>query len=108
MSDHLLSTSSQTAVTSDFADDPDFHELLEMFAESISEHRREFETSHRDGDIQQLQALAHKLKGAGGGYGFPEMTTLAAELETACKSDDRPLIDVRVPVLLDYLSRIQI
>jgi HPt (histidine-containing phosphotransfer) domain-containing protein len=98
----------QTAVISGFADDPDFQDLLEMFAESISRQRQELEASHRDGDVQQLQALAHTLKGAGGGYGFPEMTTLAAELENACKSDDRPLVDVRVPVLLDYLGRIRI
>lgn len=98
----------QTAVVSDFADDPDFHELLELFAESISRHCQELEASHRDGDVRQLQALAHKLKGAGGGYGFPEMTTLAAELENACKSNDGTLVDVRVPVLLDYLSRIRI
>ena len=98
----------QTAVVSEFADKPDFQDLLELFAESINQHRQELEASHRDGDVRQMQALAHKLKGAGGGYGFPELTTLAAELETACKSDDGPLVDLRVPILLDYLSRIRI
>ena len=36
----------------------------------------------QEGNSAQLRKLAHQLKGAAGGYGFPTITASAAELET--------------------------
>jgi len=39
----------------------------------------------REGDLQQLRELAHRLKGSGGLYGFDSVTDLAAKLEAGLK-----------------------
>ncbi len=96
------------SIQSDFADDPDFREILEMFAEAIPEKQRDLQSSCRDGDIEQLRISAHQLKGAGGGYGFPDLTKLSAALEDACKADDFSRIDETFDELLDYLDRITV
>jgi signal transduction histidine kinase/CheY-like chemotaxis protein len=43
------------------------------------------------GDFETIRSMAHKTKGTGAGYGFPDLTTLGAALEQAAKeqrSDD--------------------
>ena len=37
---------------------------------------------------QRLQRLAHQLKGAGGGYGYPSLTEAAKILEDTAKAKD--------------------
>lgn len=106
MSDPLNNTQTQEPVRSEFGDDPDFAELLEMFADSIVEKRQALTVAAQANDTDQLRTLAHQLKGAGGGYGFPGLTTVAAELESVCKENDETQIESHTEQLLDYLSRI--
>ena len=100
--------SSRMVVVSDFADDPEYRELLELFIESISNIQRELQAAFTNADIDRLLTLAHQLKGSGGGHGFPEMTALAAELQEACQFPDGQCIEQRLHALLDYLSRISL
>ncbi|MCH7808918.1 MAG: Hpt domain-containing protein [Planctomycetes bacterium] len=37
-------------------------------------------------DFEALRGAAHQLKGSGGGYGYPILTELAAELERFAQS----------------------
>jgi signal transduction histidine kinase/DNA-binding response OmpR family regulator len=41
------------------------------------------------GEIEELRRLAHQLKGAGAGYGFPQITETAARVESLIKSSER-------------------
>ena len=40
-----------------------------------------------DGDFDALRTAAHKLKGCGGGYGYPVLTERAGELEQHAKAE---------------------
>ena len=40
------------------------------------------------GASDELQTPAHRLKGDGGSYGYPDLTRTAAELETVCGRRD--------------------
>jgi HPt (histidine-containing phosphotransfer) domain-containing protein len=40
------------------------------------------------GRREELQRLAHRLKGAGGSYGYPELTEAARGLEVAARAGD--------------------
>jgi signal transduction histidine kinase/CheY-like chemotaxis protein/HPt (histidine-containing phosphotransfer) domain-containing protein len=51
----------------------------------------------RSGDVEELRRLAHQLKGAGSGFGFPAITETAARLEASMKSET-DLNDVHVGV----------
>jgi HPt (histidine-containing phosphotransfer) domain-containing protein len=81
-------TQTSGPIFSDFASDPDFEDLLEMFAETVGERRVLLQQQFRDGSVDEMRVTAHQLKGAGGGYGFDGLSSVAAELEQACKEND--------------------
>ncbi len=99
----------QTAgpVFSDFADDPDFEDLLQMFAETIEERSGLLQQQFREGSVDAMRMTAHQLKGAGGGYGFDGLTAVAAELEQACKENDINRVGNALDSVLEYMSRIR-
>jgi len=97
-----------TTVFSEFASDPEYRELLEMFAEALPERRRCLSDTFRTGNSEELRVLAHQLKGAGGGFGFPELTNRAASLETACREGNPQAVADALEQLLAFMSRIAI
>jgi CheY-like chemotaxis protein len=70
-------------IVSTFQDDPEMAELVEMFVGSLPERVTALENTHAAGDLADLARTAHQLKGAGGGYGFLQITEAAERLETA-------------------------
>jgi HPt (histidine-containing phosphotransfer) domain-containing protein len=58
------------------------------------------------GDFEEARRLGHVLKGAGGGYGFDEITRLGAEIERSAARGE----DVRGPVeeLAEYLEFVEV
>lgn len=72
-------------IRSIYEDDPDMLEIVREFAAELPGRAESLENYLRDGDHEELQRLAHQLKGAGGGYGFTAVTEVAASLEQALK-----------------------
>ena len=101
-----LENETLTPVYSDFSDDPDYSELLNFFVEALPERFASLLELQERGEIESLRELAHQLKGAGGGYGFPGLTEAARELESACKESNEDLINERLDQLTAYMSRI--
>lgn len=93
-------------VHSEFADDPEYREILQLFAEALPERCRSLVEAFRDGNTAELGTLAHQLKGAGGGFGFRELTERATTLEQACRDRDLPAIAPCLDAVLDYMQRI--
>lgn len=83
MSNH--NTTSLTPLRSDFADDPEMNELVEFFVGELDDRVNALTTACSGQDWDTLRQLAHQLKGAGGGYGFPAITDAAASLEDTLK-----------------------
>jgi HPt (histidine-containing phosphotransfer) domain-containing protein len=92
-------------IRSEFADDPDFQELIEMFCEGLADRRRELRSAFESGEVDRLRVTAHQLKGSGGGYGFRELSDLARHLEAACKTNAAE-IETRLDEILDHVDRI--
>ena len=69
------------ALVSEFADDPDMAELVEMFVAELGDRIQALEKAFADRDFNELQRFAHQLKGSAGGYGFSPITDKAAILE---------------------------
>ncbi len=90
---------SAPVLRSQFADDPEMRDLVDRFAGTLEESGAEMREAQRAGDHARLRALAHQLKGAGGGYGYPAITVAAANLERAALSGD----EVALARLLDEL-----
>ena len=94
-------------IRSEFAEDPDFRDLLEAFVEAIPERRRLLAELHRSGSLEELGRQAHQVKGAGGGYGFPQISAAGADLQHACRAQDAVRIEQALTRLLDLLGRVE-
>lgn len=63
-------------------------ELVDFFVTELHERVNKITDAWSSGETESLRSLAHQLKGAGGGYGFPTITESAATLEAAILSGD--------------------
>ena len=59
-------------------------------------------------DFEAICFTAHGIKGAGGGYGFPEISRLGASMEESARQHDAAAIGALVASLEEYLARIEI
>ena len=95
-------------VTSVTISDPEIAPLVPEFLE----HRRDEVTMFRDaliaGDYQRIQSAAHKLKGTGRGYGFPELSRLGGELERAAHEQDAGTMTRLIDELDAYLVDLRV
>ena len=105
MNTHSASDGS-APVYSTFADDPDYTDILNVFVEGVPQRIQSLKKMYEGQQIAELECLAHQLKGAGGGYGFPGVSETATNLESACQSSDLEAISARLDELTAYLSRI--
>lgn len=104
----VTTSNSGAPIHSEFADDEDFAELLQIFGDAIPEKRTLLEQSYQSQNWEQLQSTSHQLKGAGGGYGFPGLSEVAARLEQACKDKDEAAIKLGIEEIIDYLGQISV
>lgn len=89
------SPASVEPLTSDFADDPDMVEIIEMFIDGLSDRIESITTAFEDRNFTTVSGIAHQLKGAAGGYGYPSLSELAFEVEHLAKqnADDAQIED---------------
>ncbi len=77
---------SRDTLLSEFADDPDMQELVELFVNELPERVAVLRIGLESNALEQVQRVAHQLKGASGGYGFPLIGDCAARVESAVKT----------------------
>ena len=75
---------------SEYADDEDMGELIELFVQDLRDDMRKIQVALTDGDLECLGVLAHQLKGSAGSYGFPRLTEQADRLESCVRSGVDP------------------
>jgi CheY-like chemotaxis protein len=75
-------------LVSTLGEDEEMRELVEGFTERLGERCTEIEHAVQVGDRTLIAALAHRLKGSAGGYGFPAITEAAGALEQAAKTGE--------------------
>jgi HPt (histidine-containing phosphotransfer) domain-containing protein len=68
------------------ADDPDVLDLVIQFVEGLSQRADEFRQAFEQLDWDRLVRIAHQLKGAGGSYGYRDLSRLAREAEDAFRA----------------------
>ena len=72
-------------IVSEFADDPDMAEIVVEFVDGLMDRFASLAEAHSAGDLELVATNAHQLKGSGGGYGFPSVTSAAAKVEQLAK-----------------------
>lgn len=86
-------------VFSIFHDNAIYRPLIRDFTRNLPQRTTELEQAVNAGDIEGIKFFAHRIKGAAASYGYPKLTSLAAEIEDKVRSlppnhDDSALIDI--------------
>jgi PAS domain S-box-containing protein len=66
-------------------EDPEMVTLIEEFVRGLVARTSEIEHAVASQEYERIAALAHKLKGSSGMYGYPELSRAAYDLEKAAK-----------------------
>ncbi len=94
---------------SQYQDDPDMRDLVCEFAAGLPARAAEAERMHSEGNSAELARIAHQLKGAGGGYGFPLITERAAALESSLRQGaDDACVKERLALLVEVLRAVEV
>ena len=74
------------AVHSEWEDDPELTGILHDFVKGLPARLAEMREALADNCYDEVRRIAHQLKGAGGGYGYPGLTEAARGLENAAQA----------------------
>lgn len=86
---------------------PEFGEILHQFVNKLPELIFTIETAYRSQDWQELMKVTHNLKGMGGGFGYPQLTEQAVEIERYLIQGEYLQIDQAIVALQNLSERIQ-
>ncbi len=73
-------------LVSEFASDPEMRELVEIFVSELPDRVARLTSTWEQTELEEVKRLAHQLKGASAGYGFPTIGAAAGKLEDALRS----------------------
>lgn len=105
-----MSTQSNAPIRSQLANDPEMAELIELFLSDLGTRAASLQELWAARDVAQIARMAHQLRGASAGYGFPMIGAAAGEIEDALKHRapgdvDLESIDGRLKELLSLCNR---
>ncbi len=62
-------------------EDAELRDIVEEFVAGLDTRLSELREAHAKLDFAMLSTLAHRLKGAAGSYGYPEISRICADME---------------------------
>lgn len=71
----------QPPLRSEFGSDPDMTEILQQFVGDMPAKTSSLNQFWSSQDLESLRRLAHQIKGASAGYGFPSVGAAAGRVE---------------------------
>jgi HPt (histidine-containing phosphotransfer) domain-containing protein len=86
----------------------DLEVLIPRYMDRRHKEIETFRTQLGAGDFEALRIGGHSLKGSGGGYGFPALTTIGATIETAAKANDSAAIEAALVEYKNYIERVEV
>lgn len=85
--------------------DADLQDLIPQFIENRKKDIESLVELVEKKDLTAIAQLSHKIKGAAAGYGFTELSDLAAQMEVAAKSNNAtPLPDLVRRMKVHFLN----
>jgi diguanylate cyclase (GGDEF)-like protein len=81
--------------------------VLQRFVSRLPDRIEEMQRLLHQEELQPLARAIHQIKGAAGGYGFPDLTTAAGRAEETIKqAEDLPAIAAQVEELIGMIRRV--
>jgi PAS domain S-box-containing protein len=95
-------------IRSTFAAVTKMRKILDEFVEGMAVQVGHITEWLEREDLQSLRRAAHQLKGAGGGYGFPQVTELAGRVERSiAETEPMEVIAARVDELVWLIRQVE-
>jgi len=88
--------------------DAELEEIIPQFLENRHRDIRSMLDALEQGDYETIQVLGHRMKGAGGSYGFDAITDIGSSLEQAAKNRKPEEIRKWVDRLYEYLQHVEV
>ncbi|HJU06428.1 MAG TPA: Hpt domain-containing protein [Nitrospiraceae bacterium] len=88
--------------------DPDLADLIPGFLNNRRADVMFLREAAERRDFEAVRMAGHRLRGDGGGYGFPDISRVGAALEQAGKDQDSSTIHRHIMELSTYLDRVEV
>ncbi len=88
--------------------DEDLEDLMDGYLAKRLEDIRTITSLLKSKDFSEVQALAHKMKGSGGGYGLDFISEVGVNVEIHAKASEVDPILEWLARLKDYVERLEI
>lgn len=88
--------------------DSDLEDLIPQFIENRKKDLVQLEGLAAAKDSEAIAQLAHRIKGAAAGYGFAELSALAAELEISAKAKQTQDFQPIVRQMIQHFGNIEV
>jgi signal transduction histidine kinase/CheY-like chemotaxis protein len=62
----------------------------------------------KSGEFDSIQSFAHNMKGCGKSFGFPRLTDLGRDIESAAREHDSAALQAQIEELREYLTAVDI
>ena len=94
-------------ISSQFADDPQLAAILPQFVERLPSQLDALCEALAEDRLEDAERLAHRIKGAGGSYGYPDAQRGGQSLEVAAKAQDVGGATAALAVVKEVCAAIQ-
>jgi HPt (histidine-containing phosphotransfer) domain-containing protein len=88
--------------------DPDLQDLIPGFLQNRRHDVQTLQKALAVEDFETIRMLGHRMRGDGGGYGFPMISDIGHALEKAALEKNAQDATACVQALITYLDRIEI
>ncbi len=88
--------------------DSNIEDLIPGFLENRQKDVKSIYDALEKEDYETIRILGHSMKGAGGGYGFDEITDIGRSIEESAEGKNQEEVKKWVINLSNYLDRVEI
>jgi len=93
-------------IFSAFSNDQDMLELIELFVSELPERVERVRAAWEERRLEELQRLAHQLKGASPSYGYDELGRIAARLERSLVYCSQDAIEAQAGTICEEIDEL--
>ena len=86
-------------------EDPDYIDLVHNYIDSLEPMKNNLLQAFEKGDWDVLRGLIHQVKGTGGGYGYEDITRVAAQIEFQIINQDHAEVSYLLRQLFTIFAR---
>src|SRR4051812_1945621 len=94
--------------SSESDDDLGLAELLPQYFALCLRDLHDLRTALTNEQFDRIRVLGHNLKGSGGAYGFPDLSSIGSHIEESAQERDQPEIQAGIERLASFLQSQQI